>query len=222
MWPENQEAKKSLFQWAADYLWQPREGRERGWDVGVQTRCCHSVLTPNLLFLKTEEVLNVFRQVKAESIPPTDSLGRGMLFLVTMGNTWQQFKGENILFQFVVVGKAWRCPQWQKHGAEVLSIIADWKQMIRGRRMVCSYQVPSLVVYIIPSQALGPSSSTMPKSIPPGRDDIQTQEPMAHFPFCIAGHLKGFFSLFLRKKIKLRGDSKSKYSRNSKQASDTL
>ena len=63
------------------------KAEEKGRDVGVQTGCCHSVLTPNLLFLKTEKVLNVFRQVKAKSIPPTDSLGRDMLFLVTMGNT---------------------------------------------------------------------------------------------------------------------------------------
>lgn len=112
---------------------------------------------------------------------------------------WQipdsKFKGENILFQFAIVGKAWWCPQWQKHGAEVLSIISDWKQMMQGRRMACSYQVPSLVVNNIPSQALDPNSSTMPKSIPPGRDGIQIQEPMGHFPFYIAGHLKG--GLFL-------------------------
>lgn len=127
------------------------KAEERGRDVGVQTECCHSVLTPNLLFLKTEKVLNVFRQVKAKSIPPTDSLGRSMLFLVTMANTWQQFKGENILFQFMV---------WEKHGGVHSGrsmVIADWKQMRRGRRVACSYQVPSLAVYVIPSQALGPA-----------------------------------------------------------------
>lgn len=84
-------------------------------------------------------------------------------------------------------------------------MIADWKHD-RGRRTAYSYQVPSLVVCIIPSQALGPNSSTTPKSIPPARDDIQIQEPMGHFPFYIAGQLRGFFFSFLRKKIKVRGD----------------
>lgn len=39
----------------------------------------------------------------------------------------------------------------------------------------------------------GPSCSTIPKSIPPGRDNIQTLWVTSHFT---AGHLKGFFFLF--------------------------